>query len=116
MSEEVFGLDFSEMPAAVLTSSPGDVNVFDIGAWHAVCGSHIRRRVIEVTYYSVPTTPIATNGFVVQMRANQRQARLAGTPYYPPSWRQAGGPSHQLGLDILASLQLLNAGQASGIS
>lgn len=107
MAEQQFGLSADLMPAAILSSEPGDLSVFDLRVWHAVCGSRSRRRVIELTYYEIPQTPAARAGFVAQMRAHQRQAYMNRTPYYPKFWRGAGGPAHRRGLDVLSVLDLL---------
>jgi hypothetical protein len=109
--EKQFGLASDQLPAAILTSDPGDVNVFDLRAWHAVCGTMSRRRVIELTYYAVPETASAREGFVTQMTANLRQARLSSGPYFTRSWRQAGASSHQHGLQILGDLGVLDVGR-----
>lgn len=110
--EERFGMTPEQLPAAILTSQPGDLNLFDLRAWHAVCGTQTSRRVIELTYYQIPETALERTGFVSQMLANQRQARLSGTHYYPKRWLCAGGPQHRRGLEVLAQLDLLETSPA----
>jgi len=106
-AEQQFGLAADRLPATILSSQPGDVSAFDLRIWHAVCGTRTRRRVIELTYYQIPETTSERAAFVAQMQAHQRQARMSGTSYYPQSWRSAGGPGHQRGLEVLAELDLL---------
>ncbi|MHC2255729.1 hypothetical protein ACVILK_005421 [Bradyrhizobium embrapense] len=109
-AEQQFGVAADELPATILSSQPGDVSAFDLRIWHAVCGTRTRRRVIELTYYEIPQTSSERAAFVAQMQAHQRQARISRTPYYPQSWRRAGGPGHQRGLKVLAQLDLLETG------
>jgi len=109
-AEQQFGLAADQVPATILSARPGDLNAFDLRIWHAVCGTQTRRRVIELTYYNIPETLSERAGFVAQVQAHQRQARVSGTSYYPKTWRSAGGLGHQRGLKVLAELDLLETG------
>lgn len=110
--EDAFGVAADRLPAVALCSRAGDVSAFDLRLWHAVCGSGRKRRVVELSYYGDPTRPSSRQGFIQQMRANQRGARLAGEPYFPAFWRQAPGARHQRGIRRLAELGVLDSGRS----
>jgi hypothetical protein len=109
-AEQQFGLAADQLPATILSSKPGDVSAFDLRIWHAVCRTRRHRRVLELTYYAIPVTSSERAAFVGQMQAHQHQSRMSGTCYYPNSWRSAGGPGHQRGIEVLAELNLLETG------
>ena len=97
-TEDVYGLDWTEMPGIVVDCDPGDIVFFDQRIYHGVFGMQPNRRYLKLRFVGKPETDEQIASF---MRYDDR-----GSIYEPqPAFRDSDDPNIRAMVDPLVELR-----------